>query len=231
VSPRGATITRFQVGDIPVLYPRAVKYIAGVPYIRGGLHMCAPWMGPQPHLPQHGIVRDMTFSKVVAHSDTHLQLIADCPDPQLYYPFPFSVSVSIYTGSKTLSTKLWMRNNSSSAMPVAPGIHPYYSMPKGTAVLQMGSQRIEVGGSSYEWGKPMLYEVPKDLLITIPGLGKISVPKGTSEYCVVWSDCPDYLAVSMVASNPSSYNTPSGQFLPAGNDFSLELPMEFYPEL
>jgi len=224
----GSQVSRYQIGDVPVVFPRQFLHTESGSHLSGGIPIAHPWFGARDGvLPRHGFLRDTSMMHGKQHNEASAQLLLDVKDTDfIWYPYPHAVSVTTtLMGDAGLQQHLWIRNTGTERMPVNPGWHPYLCMPQGVATVTMGEAVLPIGGTGYQWGKAevLMPTTEEDVLVRLPGLGTVAVeiPTGFSRV-VVWTDSKAYLCVEPVFTDTAFFATDEGAWLLPGNDLSCE---------
>lgn len=101
--------------------------------IKGGVPICWPWFGPNPHdreLPAHGLARIHTWRVIEVRQDdpaeTHITLGIDTDDDtRAIWPHEFTLRLHITIGA-TLTLALATRNTSKMAYDITQALHTYF---------------------------------------------------------------------------------------------------------
>lgn len=144
---RGALVTSFVVGGVPVLYLEEATFLDVTKNVRGGVPLLFPFAGKPPpgsSLPQHGFARTSAWEAVAAVADeatARLECrLQSTPQTRSAWPFDFDArfAVSLFDGRLMLE---WAFTNTGAApMPLHFGIHPYFCVgPK---------ERVSVSGAT-----------------------------------------------------------------------------------
>lgn len=110
-------------GGLAVLFP-----FSGRVWNSDGIEGSYVFDGVEYPMPIHGFLysRDMTITH---KSVDHLQLSLESDTvTQAVYPFDFFLTLDFRLTSSQLEIKLVVKNSSKVAMPVAPGLHPYFNI-------------------------------------------------------------------------------------------------------
>jgi glucose-6-phosphate 1-epimerase len=119
--------------DLLFLSERAV-YAPGKA-IRGGVPVCWPWFGPDPHglgRPNHGFARTRLWTLVDTGStpadETRLTLVlADTPETRTIWPHAFALTLEITVGA-TLHLALTTRNTGDVPFNITQALHSYFAV-------------------------------------------------------------------------------------------------------
>ena len=79
----------------------------------------------------HGLMYDREFALVNSHADgqsAEVEIRADYAQDDSGYPFPFSLTVRYRLSADGLSIRSTVRNQGATAMPLADGWHPYFTL-------------------------------------------------------------------------------------------------------
>ena len=104
-----------------------------------GIPICFPSFGPLDNqelihdgkawpMKQHGFARDLEFKQVEATADRVQYELTQNEETLKRYPFKFRFLVTHQLLADGLSIELSIHNLSDQAIPISPGIHPYFSV-------------------------------------------------------------------------------------------------------
>ena len=104
-----------------------------------GIPICFPSFGPLDNqelihdgktwpMKQHGFARDLEFKQVESTADSVRYELTQNQETLKRYPFKFQFLVTHQLLADGLRIELSIRNLSNQAMPISPGIHPYFSV-------------------------------------------------------------------------------------------------------
>lgn len=133
VMPELSLVSRFQVGNWPVLYrPNETGNMkrCGLPLMIPNFSRLANGIFQDKHtkLPVHGFGRDLPWT-VIAQDATSISIQLRSSDATRgSYPYEFIFTATIAASEQTLTYTLTMENQSDEEMPIAPGFHPYYTV-------------------------------------------------------------------------------------------------------
>ena len=225
VSLDGAYVTAFKVGGKDVLYPDGMIKINGQEKRRGGIPILFPWAGFLKDYLQHGFARDMKWEEVstgdeLVSSKVLLKLEANDKTKEIF-PYNFEINLEVSLKENSLFYKLNVLNKKNvlkkddKVMPVAPGFHPYFRVPKN------GFKDIEIinikdfNPENYKLTETLFFPL-KDLKIKIPGTGNLKIEyedafERKQSKLAVWTDKLDNEEDSYVCFEP--WATDLGGFL------------------
>lgn len=202
----GLIVSSFTVGGRDILHPDGIIDIAGKKKRRGGIPILFPQAGSLPDrgaaqgftLDQHGFSRDLPWrvSKISSDSHTATFTQASSPTTKKIFPFDFEVSVEISLENSALDYRLTVMNPSSKVLWTAPGLHPYFSIPReGRKQLQTNVEAFQIG--EYRLDESLILPLQR-VDMDIAGLGRVSMIPGGDflrppARLVVWSDTNDYM--------------------------------------
>lgn len=134
---RGGMVTRFDVGDRPVLFLDVASLADETKNVRGGNPVLFPSPGPlagdafsrqgrSGSMKQHGFARQRAWSVVeTSPRDVTLELVSgDATRAQ--YPWDFVARLRYSLAGTNLTVETRIENRSDVAMPFALGFHPYF---------------------------------------------------------------------------------------------------------
>jgi len=137
---RGGMVTRFDVGDRPVLFLDAASLVDTTKNVRGGNPVLFPSPGPlvgerftrdgrSGSMKQHGFARQEAWS-VVAQTEREITLeLASNDATRTQYPWDFVARLRYALAGTTLTVETRIESRSASPMPFALGFHPYFHVP------------------------------------------------------------------------------------------------------
>jgi galactose mutarotase-like enzyme len=143
---RGGMVTRFDVGDVPVLFLDDATLRDPTKSVRGGIPILFPIAGKLPgdrydangrsfSMKQHGFARNMPW-KVIEESTgdgASVTLGLEATDAtRAEYPFEFALRFTYRLRGAELSLEQRFENHGGVPMPVQPGLHPYFFVPDAT---------------------------------------------------------------------------------------------------
>jgi galactose mutarotase-like enzyme len=140
---RGGMATRFSVAEAPVLFLDEATLRDTAKSVRGGIPILFPCAGRLPNdnyevrgrrfsMKQHGFARNLPWA--VIGTSTHdgasatLELVAS-DATRAQYPFEFALRFTYRLRGEVLTVEQRFENRGDVAMPVQPGLHPYFFVP------------------------------------------------------------------------------------------------------
>jgi galactose mutarotase-like enzyme len=144
--PRGGMVTRFDVGDVPVLFLDVATLRDPTKSVRGGIPILFPIAGKLPgdryeahgrafSMKQHGFARNLPWEVLEESTkdgaSVTLGLVATNATRQ-EYPFDFALRFTYRLRGEELTVEQHFENRGESPMPVQPGLHPYFWVPDAT---------------------------------------------------------------------------------------------------
>ncbi|KAG9390660.1 Aldose 1-/Glucose-6-phosphate 1-epimerase [Carpediemonas membranifera] len=98
-----------------------------------GIPICMPSFGVPSegngiHLGQHGFFRDFEFDVLEQGTDQVTLGLSSKPEMKSMYPFDFSATITYELTDFGAKLTLGMKNEGDKALPVAPGVHPYFAV-------------------------------------------------------------------------------------------------------
>jgi galactose mutarotase-like enzyme len=143
---RGGMVTRFDVGDVPVLFLDDATLRDAKKSVRGGIPILFPIAGKLPSdryltkgqafsMKQHGFARNLPW-KVLDESTgdgAQVTLGLEATDTtRAEYPFDFTLRFTYRLRGEELAVEQRFENHGDAPMPVQPGLHPYFFVPDAT---------------------------------------------------------------------------------------------------
>lgn len=201
----GALVSRFTLGERDILFPDQEFVIGKEKKRRGGMPILFPQAGPlteeqdQFRLPPHGFARDLSWEKIVSDKTKAVLSLGPSDETRPNYPYQFGLGLQVTAEQGGLDYELSVSNNGEEVMPIAPGFHPYFSIPaESMRSLKTNIPRFDI--TKYELGRPLFFPMQEEVEISIPGVGQITMIPGESFVrpegrLVVWSDSEKYLCV------------------------------------
>ncbi len=146
---RGGMVTRFSVGDVPVLFlDEATLRDPGGPgkSVRGGIPILFPIAGKLPGdtysvagrpftMKQHGFARNLPWTVLdeATRDGASVTLGLEASDAtRAQYPFDFALRFTYRLRGGALTVEQRIENRGSVPMPIQPGLHPYFFVPDAT---------------------------------------------------------------------------------------------------
>jgi galactose mutarotase-like enzyme len=143
---RGGMVTRFSVGDVPVLFLDEATLRDASKSVRGGIPVLFPIAGRLPgdhyahgdtgfSMKQHGFARNLPWTVVDESTrdgaSVTLRLDASAAT-RAQYPFEFALRFTYRLRGGALSVEQRFENRGDGVMPLRPGLHPYFFVPEAT---------------------------------------------------------------------------------------------------
>jgi galactose mutarotase-like enzyme len=137
---RGGMVTRFDVGEEPVLFLDAASLADTTKNVRGGIPVLFPSPGPlagerfsregkSGSMKQHGFARQEAWA-VVGHTERDVTLELESNDAtRAQFPWDFSALLHYTLADTKLTIEMLVRNTSTTPLPFAFGLHPYFHVP------------------------------------------------------------------------------------------------------
>ena len=111
-----------------------------------GIPICLPNFGPLSNgvfqyqgtefpIPQHGFFRDCSFQLIDKSCSSLSYQLNSSNETRQLFPFDFCFTVTFSLHDSGLKCVFSLTNNSKVCMPIAPGIHPYYTAATGDDVI------------------------------------------------------------------------------------------------
>lgn len=212
ISLYGGQVLSFQPhtqADWLFLSPQAV-YQHGKA-IRGGVPLCWPWFGPDPHglgRPNHGFARTQRWTLLQSDDtptgETHITLgLSDTPESRALWPHTFELTLEITVGS-TLALALTTRNTGTAPFDITQALHSYFAVAdlaqatvnglEGCAYIDnatgaRGALRQQAGAVRFEAEVDRIYtNIPPELAL-VDGAGQrtLRIASTGSRTAVVWN--------------------------------------------
>ncbi len=143
---RGGMVTRFSVGDVPVLYLDESTLRDPAKNVRGGIPILFPIAGKLPGdryeldgrtlaMKQHGFARNLPWTVLDESTDDGASVtlgLESSEATRAQYPFEFALRFTYRLRGEVLTLEQRFENRGAVAMPVHPGLHPYFHVPDGS---------------------------------------------------------------------------------------------------
>jgi galactose mutarotase-like enzyme len=143
---RGGMVTRFSVGDVPVLFLDETTLLDTTKSVRGGVPILFPIAGKLPGdhyevggrtyaMKQHGFARNLPWTVLdeSTRDGASVTLGLEATDAtRAQYPFAFALRFTYRLRGATLTLEQRFENHGDAPMPVQPGLHPYFYVPDAT---------------------------------------------------------------------------------------------------
>lgn len=228
VIPEICLVSHFQVGSWPVLYrPLATGNVK-----RWGLPLMIPnfsrlkdgvFKEKGTSLPIHGFGRILPWTVDEQDASSISIQLTSSDATRSSYPYEFTFTAHIAAGAGTLTYTLTMENRSDENMPIAPGFHPYFSVPQSVKSQVVVDTLPDFNVSAFQWdtqppNNP--YVFPHRVAVQIPSYGTVTIaelPDG-DRYLLsamqVWSEsvtAPDhaFICFEPIVSAEDALNRPA----------------------
>lgn len=132
---RGAIVTALSVGGRDVLFMDRATLLDRTRSVRGGIPLLFPFAGrldgdrlvhANSTMKQHGFGRNRAWTVVAEHPGVARVALEDDAETRAVYPHAFRVEQTFTLLPQGLQIELLIHNRGDTAMPVAPGWHPYF---------------------------------------------------------------------------------------------------------
>jgi galactose mutarotase-like enzyme len=215
---RGGMVTRFEVGSTPVLFLDESTLVAPNKSVRGGIPILFPIAGKLPNgryeakggsfaMNQHGFARNLpwTVQGESTSDGASVTLGLDANDAtRREYPFDFALRFTYRLRGSALTVEQRFENHGSDAMPIQPGLHPYFFVPDGTkahVTLDTDATRardnltgreialeLPIALAGREVDLYLLDHHPRETVLHRPGLPGVRIAFGDDQaLLVVWT--------------------------------------------
>jgi galactose mutarotase-like enzyme len=185
VPARGAIVSRLSVRGTEVLYMDRATLADLSKNVRGGIPILFPFAGKLDDdkllstgttIKQHGFGRNMAWAvDEQSFAGARLSLKSDA-DTRALFPFDFSAEYSLFLLPFGLQIELAIVNTGKTAMPIAPGWHPYFNCVgplKNQVRGDVPGFSGDVLGNDAEFNFGLLAPPSGRARFEIPGLGKL----------------------------------------------------------
>jgi galactose mutarotase-like enzyme len=138
VPQRGGMVTRFSVGERPILALDETTLADPTKNVRGGIPILFPiagrltddkWSGGA--MSQHGFARNLPWSVVEETPREATLSLESSTETRSRFPFDFRLDFSYRLGEHSLRIDQRYANRSPDPMPLHAGFHPYFFVPDG----------------------------------------------------------------------------------------------------
>lgn len=193
----GGIVSRFRVDNIDVFFPD--QYFQTEDHIkrRGGNPLLFPNAGSLPkgnkdfpNLGQHGFARDKAWKvkDMSPERDFIVLGLASDEETKVLFPYDFEVELRISVEDGILREGLSVTNRSEAVMPIAPGFHPYFQVPKEKRE-KVKTNIFGFNPAEFDWNSSLDFSRQVFVSLQVPGSGEISI-KSSDEFqkLVVWSE-------------------------------------------
>jgi galactose mutarotase-like enzyme len=201
ISEHGGYVTNWQIKDStgnwkPILY-------VGTELKRTGIPILFPYYGPSDSgMGQHGFGRNLPW-KIISHSKTEAILELTDADldaaTTLLYPHNFQTQIKLTLSENSFEYTLDVKNTGTSPLPIAPGLHPYWSIEQNNKSQVTVENYPEIDSANIDWDHnppDNEYNFKNPVTITFPNK-KITIEdrSETISKLVLWSQplvAPDH---------------------------------------
>ncbi|MBI4157354.1 hypothetical protein HY502_00720 [Candidatus Woesebacteria bacterium] len=204
ISEEGGMISELIHQKKRIFFPDQKVMIGGKEKRRGGMPILFPQAGPAPEgstLPQHGFAREVNWVRRDGKFEPDaIGLDLKVKDrPIENFPHLFTARLSVNCTKDGLGYGFFVENEGDEEMPIAPGLHPYFNVPRGK-IEEIKTNIPGFDPTTYELGKFLVFPTQKSIELVIPEVEKIVMDlKGDlgrkQAKILVWSDDPRYLCV------------------------------------
>jgi galactose mutarotase-like enzyme len=212
---RGGMVTRFSVGDTPVLFLDETTLIDPTKSVRGGIPILFPIAGKLPadrydendttySMKQHGFARNMPWAVIdeSTRDGASVTLALDATDAtRAQYPFDFALRFTVRLRGGALAVEQRFENRGDAPMPVQPGLHPYFFVPDATkagARIDTDATRaydnvagrevavaLPIDLADHEVDLHLLDHGPRETVLHRPGLASVRLAFGDDQRALV----------------------------------------------
>lgn len=228
VIPDICLVSHFQVGDWPVLYrPMETGNVK-----RWGLPLMIPnfsrlkdgiFQEKGTTLPIHGFGRTLPWT-IIAQSEQVLTMRLESSDAtRPYYPYEFTFLATVSAGENSLTYTLEMQNRGDESMPIAPGFHPYFTIPQAQKNALITDGPAGFSAQDFDWVEHIPdnpYPFPRRITVQVPERGTLLIEEVpvADRYSLaemqVWSEPParpdhDFVCFEPIVSHEDALNRPA----------------------
>jgi galactose mutarotase-like enzyme len=136
---RGAIVTSFRIADRELLYLDQATFNDHSKNIRGGIPVLFPspgklendrWVraGKSGELKQHGFARNLSWRVAALSASSALLKLASTAETLHGFPWAFAAELTYSLAVNALRIDFRVSNGGDSPMPIAFGLHPYFSV-------------------------------------------------------------------------------------------------------
>ncbi|HYX48857.1 MAG TPA: hypothetical protein VE843_03905, partial [Ktedonobacteraceae bacterium] len=129
-------------------------------------------------LPIHGFGRILPWT-IIEEDSTHLVIQLGNSDATLaVYPHEFTFNVNISVEEGILTYILTMENHSNENMPIAPGFHPYFTVPQSEKMNVKVEGLTGFEAKAFDWVEHIPdnpYPFPHHVTLQFPGSGTLNI--------------------------------------------------------
>ena len=223
IDDKGATISRFQIGSVDVIYPLQMRKAGDNVKLRGGVPIPFPWFGPwEGHL-QHGFLREIPlmpepeYNKGTCAYRLDWEAINPILPEDFGYPEKIRMGAQFSVDEGMLAQQIVVHPGPCDPdAPFNAGFHPYFCMPGREAVVRVGRKEVVVSQGNFKLGHHIQIDGPMvNTTVRIKGLGTLTLHAygllGRSEAkTLIWTDDLDYLCVEPVLDDVTLFGTKEG---------------------
>ena len=233
---RGGLVTSFDVGGEPVLFLDRTTLRDPQKNVRGGIPVLFPFGGPLrgdrfeaagTTMKQHGFARSLPWTAdapdLTRGAAVTMHLRSD-EGTRVVYPFDFELAFTVRLLDGTLHLEQRFQNDGTTAMPIAPGLHPYVAIlgaTKARARVTTDATRgfdnvtkkdVAITGpldlTAPELDVYLLDHRPRETRLVRPGMRDVMIRFGADqEALVVWTvRGKDYVCVEPWARTANALN-------------------------
>lgn len=161
------------MNGINILFPsRQMKLAEGLK-LRGGI----PVLFPNAHLPtehmglglkQHGFARLVEWQAGTITGSSAELILSDTVETRHAYPFAFNIVYTVTLEEYGLGLTLSVTNRGDTPLPIAPGLHPYFSLPE--SGIRACATDLGINLQTYQSGDVIRLPYLPSVVLTTPEL-------------------------------------------------------------
>jgi galactose mutarotase-like enzyme len=215
---RGGMVTRFSVGGVPVLFLDEATLRDPAKNVRGGIPVLFPIAGKLPgdryeisgrtfEMKQHGFARNLPWTVLDQSTRDGASVtlgLGSSDATRAAYPFEFALAFTYRLRGEVLTVEQRFENRGPVAMPLHPGLHPYFAVPdaaKAGVLVDTDATRaldnrtglegpfalpLELAGREVDLG--LLDHRPRRTTLHRPGLPAVQIGFGDDQaLLVIWT--------------------------------------------
>jgi galactose mutarotase-like enzyme len=238
---RGGIMTSLVVNGKPVLYlDRATLWNEDV-NVRGGIPILFPFAGRLLEdrfvdgasvIKQHGYARHRPWRVLERCADSLLLELPPDDEAMTSYPFRVSLQQRTLATARGVHIEVRMHNGGSDPAPVAPGWHPYFSVPAADKARVMPADvpglTPEMFPADREFDFGLAAPAAGRARFQIPQLGRLTLSFSPEmRFLQFWSQPgKDFICIEPFSGPPNVINTPARMMLAPGSTRTVWMRME-----
>jgi len=237
ISKQGAYLRKISFNNQEILFPDGYYQIENQSKRRGGMPVLFPWAGSLEGGKQHGFARDLLWQDLSSHLNSNeneaLLFLESNSQTKAVFPYQFRNELHFSLSENGISCQLTVFNQDKKEMPVAPGFHPYFKIPK-EKLTSVKTNLKNFGLNDYQFTDTLFFPMKEEIKINLGGNYEIKMKlsgdflRASKPQIAAWTDDERYFCIE-------PWSAPLGGFLkdqekiiiPPGEDRKFIMTLSF----